>query len=134
LRSTDSLSKADVARWVWDIRSETVEITPALWVLAGHPVQAAPVRFDFLCLMVHPADLTAFRQAIENQICVSEVTSPPALLRYRLVTHWGEVRMVEACLETLQRGTDGRGLCLGATVTAATGVSADPSLSPGLDA
>jgi len=97
LRQTQELLQmaeraAGAGAWDWDMRTERLNWSPALFQLFGLDPQHAPPNFDTWRALVHPDDLPDAELALEESIREHR----PFVASYRIVLTSGEVRWIDA--------------------------------------
>ncbi|MDX9844413.1 MAG: diguanylate cyclase [Aquabacterium sp.] len=97
LRQTQDLlhmaeQAAGAGAWDWDLHTDQLNWSPAMFRLFGLDPQCDPAKFDTWRTLVHPDDLSAAELALEESIRDRR----PFVASYRIVQASGEVRWIDA--------------------------------------
>lgn len=121
LRQTQDLlhmaeQAAGAGAWDWDMHTDRLNWSPAMFRLFGLVPERDPANFDTWRARVHPADLPAAERALDESIR----TLQPFVASYRITLPSGELRWIDAYGQ-VGVGADGQpshfsGLCIDATV------------------
>ncbi len=107
---------ASAGAWDWDLHTDRLNWSPALFHLFGLDPQHDQANFDTWRAVVHPEDLPASERALGHAIRERH----PFAMTYRIVRRTGETRWIDAYGQ-VGIGADGKpshfsGLCIDATV------------------
>lgn len=105
----------EVGVWEWELRLDRVECDPVLRRMVGRSLDGLPIRFEFLCQLIHPEDLGDFRAAL--QLLVDGLRDDLEL-NCRFHTRWGEVRQALLTAVVLERAPGGKAVRVGGTLSA----------------
>ena len=67
-RVNTALESATDSLWTWDIASDTIERSPALWSRLGYPLPKDAVPISAWVALVHPGDVHGVRQAMSRHL------------------------------------------------------------------
>ena len=118
-RSRESLAKAQalagIGNWEWDLPTGEVQWSEQMFRIMGFEASVSP-SLKSIIARTHPDDRPAFGRALRRLRVGRQV--PP--LEFRAVLADGSLRFFHSLLE-VERGADGRPLCLRGTVQDVTG-------------
>lgn len=83
---------ADIGDWSWDVGTDEVEWSPALFELYGIPPDEGPLTYEGVLEIVHPDDREAFGAAVQRAV----EEARPFQLEKRIIRPDGSVRWMHS--------------------------------------
>jgi len=93
--------------WHWDVPNDILVFSEQFCERVGHRPEGHPIRFEFLCRLIHPDDLAPFRAAVLASLTKADT---PFALELRTLTRWGEARAHRMGGEVSRRSVTGLAL------------------------